>query len=95
MLRGAFWSFNIGLTLMALLTLLPMGILQLQAALDHGYWYARSAEFMGQPLIHALVWLRVPGVTIFSIGALLLAWFVARQWIAPVRRVPETEAHPA
>jgi len=94
-LRGAFWSFNIGLTLMALLTLLPMGILQLQAALDHGYWYARSAEFMGQPLIHALVWLRVPGDTIFSIGALLLAWFVARQWIAPARRVPEAEAHPA
>ena len=83
-LRAAFWCFNLGLTLMALLTLLPMGVLQLQAALDHGYWYARSAEFMGQPLIHALVWMRVPGDTIFSVGALIFAWFVARMWIRPL-----------
>ena len=26
---------------------------------------------------------RVPGDTIFSIGALSLAWFVLRLWIAP------------
>ena len=32
-------------SLMALLTLLPMGVLQLNAALEKGYWYARSAEF--------------------------------------------------
>jgi len=87
LLRGSFWSFNIGLALMALLTLLPMGVLQLDAALEKGYWYARSAEFMGQPIIHALVWMRVPGDTIFSVGALLLAWFVARHWILPVRAV--------
>ena len=85
LLRGAFWSFNVGLTLMALLTLLPIGVLQLDAALEKGYWYARSAEFMGQPIIHALVWMRVPGDTIFSVGALLLTWFVARHWIMPLR----------
>ncbi len=82
-LAGAFWALNIGLTLMALLTLLPMGVLQLQAALEHGYWYARSAEFMGKPIIHLLVWMRVPGDTIFSIGALLIAWFVFRLWFTP------------
>jgi nitric oxide reductase subunit B len=93
LLRGAFWSFNVGLTLMALLTLLPMGVLQLHAALENGYWYARSAEFMGQPIIDALVWMRVPGDTIFSVGALLLAWFVARHWILPVRSVtPQARA---
>jgi nitric oxide reductase subunit B len=70
---------------MALLTLLPIGILQLLAAIDEGYWYARSAEFMHQPLIELLVWLRVPGDTIFSIGAVLLAWFVLRLWIKPRR----------
>ena len=90
-LAGAFWSLNIGLTLMALLTLLPMGVLQLQAALEHGYWYARSAEFMGQPLIHLLVWMRVPGDTVFSVGALLVAWFVFRLWVAP-KRAPELPA---
>jgi nitric oxide reductase subunit B len=87
-LAGAFWALNIGLTLMALLTLLPMGVLQLQAALEQGYWYARSAEFMGKPIIHLLVWMRVPGDTIFSIGALLIAWFVFRLWVAPQNALP-------
>ena len=51
--------------------------------------YARSAELMQQPIIQLLVWMRVPGDTIFSVGALLMAWFVARLWIAPrVERLP-------
>jgi nitric oxide reductase subunit B len=85
LLRSAFWTFNIGLALMALLTLLPIGTLQLLAAIDHGYWYARSAEFTHRPIIELLVWLRVPGDTIFSIGALLFTWFVIRLWVAPRR----------
>jgi nitric oxide reductase subunit B len=84
-LRGAFLSLNVGLALMALLALLPMGVLQLQAALEHGYWYARSAEFMGRPLMHLLVWMRMPGDTLFAIGALLASWFVLRLWVAPRR----------
>ena len=91
LLRGGFWCLNIGLALMALLTLLPMGVLQLQAALEHGYWYARSAEFMGQPLIHMLVWMRVPGDTLFSVGALLVALFVASLWLGR-RALPAPEA---
>jgi len=82
-LAGSFWCLNIGLTLMALLTLLPMGVLQLQAALENGYWYARSAEFMGKPIFDVLVWMRVPGDTVFAVGALLLAWFVFRLWVMP------------
>ena len=46
---------------------------------------ARSAEFMQQPIVELLVWMRVPGDTIFSVGALSLAWFVLRLWIAPQR----------
>ncbi len=82
-LKTAFWCLNIGLSGMALLTLLPMGIIQLTAAIEHGYWYARSAELMQQPIIQLLVWMRVPGDTLFSVGALLLGWFVLRLWIAP------------
>ncbi len=82
-LKVSFWSFNIGLALMAVLTLLPIGTLQLLAALDHGYWYARSAEFMQQPLIETLVWMRVPGDVIFSIGALALCWFFVGLWVKP------------
>ena len=75
-------------------TLLPLGILQLNAALDHGYWYARSAEFMQQPIVDLLVWMRVPADTIFSVGALALAWFVFRLWVAP-RRVAAPAVEPA
>ncbi len=82
-LRATFLSLNIGLGLMALLALLPMGVLQLQAALENGYWYARSAEFMSRPLMHLLVWMRVPGDTIFAVGAVILSWFVLRLWVAP------------
>ena len=84
-LKLAFWALNIGLAMMALLTLLPLGVLQLIAAIDHGYAYARSAEFMQQPLIDMLVWMRVPGDTVFSVGAVSLAWFVLRLWVAPRR----------
>ncbi len=93
-LRGAFWSLNIGLGLMALLTLLPLGVLQLQAALENGYWYARSAEFMDRPMTHLLIWMRMPGDTIFAVGALLITWFVFRLWVAPRREAisPVTEA---
>ena len=83
LLKTSFWSFNIGLALMGVMTLLPIGTLQLLAAIDHGYWYARSAEFMQQPLIDFLVWIRVPGDIIFSLGALTLAWFVLGLWTRP------------
>ncbi|MEO8459280.1 MAG: nitric-oxide reductase large subunit [Dokdonella sp.] len=89
-LRGSFWALNIGLSLMAILTLLPLGVLQLSAALDNGYWYARSENFMSQPIVHLLIWMRVPGDTIFSVGALLYAWFVLRLWIAPKRASAES-----
>jgi nitric oxide reductase subunit B len=92
LLKTSFWAFNIGLAAMALLTLLPIGVIQLAAAIDKGYWYARSADLMQQPIIQLLVWMRVPGDTIFSVGALSLGWFVLRLWIAPKRAasaVPE------
>ncbi|MEI7037924.1 nitric-oxide reductase large subunit [Fulvimonas yonginensis] len=87
-LKGAFWTLNIGLSLMALLTLLPLGILQLSAALDNGYWFARSEHFMDRPLIHLLVWMRVPGDTLFAVGALLTSVFVASLWLGG-RRQPK------
>ncbi|UXI66577.1 nitric-oxide reductase large subunit [Tahibacter amnicola] len=91
-LRIAFWTLNIGLSLMALLTLLPLGVMQLLAAIDHGYVYARSAEFMQRPIVDLLVWMRVPGDTIFSVGALALSWFVFRLWVKPRRMAAGTPA---
>lgn len=72
----SFWSINIGLLLMALLSLLPLGLLQTMASVEHGLWYARSAEFMQTDLLDIIRWLRVIGDTVFALGALALGWFV-------------------
>jgi nitric oxide reductase subunit B len=75
-LKFAFWTINIGLALMVLISLLPIGLMQTWASVQHGMWYARSAEFMSQDIVHFFVWMRVVGDTIFSIGALALVWFI-------------------
>ena len=75
-LSFSFWSMNVGLALMVLLSVLPVGLLQTWASVEHGMWYARSAEFMQTPLLDKLRWLRVVGDSIFALGAVGLGWFV-------------------
>jgi nitric oxide reductase subunit B len=75
-LRFSFWAMNIGLALMVLLSLLPVGIMQAWASVEHGMWFARSAEFMQRPIIHTFVWFRILGDSIFTLGALVLGWFI-------------------
>lgn len=62
---------------MCVLSLLPMGLMQTWASVDHGYWYARSPEFLQTDLMQWLRWMRVPGDTIFFLGATALVLFVA------------------
>ncbi|MDY9918751.1 MULTISPECIES: nitric-oxide reductase large subunit [Proteiniphilum] len=71
-----FWTLNIGLLLMVVLSLLPVGLMQTVASVKEGMWYARSAEFMQQPLVSVFKWLRIVGDTVFAIGTLALFWFV-------------------
>jgi nitric oxide reductase subunit B len=75
-IRVAFWSLNIGLLLMVLISVLPLGLAQTVASVKHGLWYARSAEFLETPALQTVRWLRVIGDTIFAVGSLFLAWFV-------------------
>jgi nitric oxide reductase subunit B len=87
-----FWSINIGLALMVLLSLLPIGLLQAWASVSHGMWYARSAEFMQTPLMETLRWLRAIGDTVFAAGIVGLVWYVLRLRIA--REAPVVLPHP-
>ncbi|HLO01564.1 MAG TPA: hypothetical protein VK191_00415 [Symbiobacteriaceae bacterium] len=50
--------------------------MQTWASVEHGLWYARSAEFMKTPIMDTLRWMRVIGDTIFAAGVLALGWFV-------------------
>jgi nitric oxide reductase subunit B len=72
----AFWCINVGLAAMVLLSVLPLGLLQAWASVEVGTWWARSAEFMQRPVLNTIRWMRVPGDTVFAVGALVLGWFV-------------------
>jgi nitric oxide reductase large subunit len=92
----AFWAINLGLGAMVLLSVLPVGLLQTWAAVDRGYWYARSAEFLHTPLMDTLRWLRVIGDTVFAAGAIAFVVAVVRLTVAPARVQANPEsAHPA
>jgi len=81
LLGVAFWSMNVGLALMVALSLLPIGIAQAWASIEHGLWYARSAEFLQLPVLQTLRWLRLVGDTIFLAGVAAFAWFMAGLWL--------------
>ncbi len=98
-LSFSFWTINIGLALMVLLSLLPVGVLQTIASVEHGIWYARSAEFMQQDHLQILRWLRVIGDAIFALGMLGVGFFIVGLklgWsVAGQRKVEDTpEAEP-
>jgi nitric oxide reductase subunit B len=73
----AFWAINIGLMAMVVISLLPVGLMQTWASVEHGYWYARSAEFLQTGVMNTLRWSRVIGDTIFAAGIVALVLFVA------------------
>lgn len=77
LIRFAFWALNIGLMAMCVLSLLPVGLMQTWASVEHGYWYARSHEFLKLPLMQTLRWMRVPGDSLFFLGAVALVVFIA------------------
>ena len=76
-LAYAFWAMNIGLGLMVGISILPIGIAQAMASIEHGMWFARSDVFMQQPFMETLRWLRILGDTVFLTGVASLTWFVA------------------
>ncbi len=76
-LKFAFWCINVGLALMVLISILPVGLLQTVASVEHGLWYARSAAFLQTELMDTLRWLRVIGDTLFAVGIMALGYFIA------------------
>lgn len=87
----AFWAINAGMFLMMVASLLPIGLMQTLESVQHGYWSARSAEFMQTPIMQNLRWMRVFGDSIFGIGAFAFVWFA----LDLIIRKPRKEAIPA
>ncbi|WP_196891729.1 nitric-oxide reductase large subunit [Aureivirga marina] len=78
-LKIAFWALNIGLIAMVALSLLPQGIIQTMASIEHGYWYARSSEVLYSDSMQIIKWLRVVGDVIFSVGIVYFCTFIVKE----------------
>jgi nitric oxide reductase subunit B len=78
----SFWSLNLGLAWMVFATLFPLGILQLYHSVSHGYFYARTLQFITGGVHPVLEWLRLPGDAVFIFGGILpllyLSWLSIR-----------------
>lgn len=71
------WGLNIGLAGMIIISLLPIGFLQLEESFTNGFWSARDFSFYEQPIVHTLLWIRMVPDTIFILGIIplvLLVW---------------------
>jgi nitric oxide reductase subunit B len=75
LLRPMFWSLNIGLAMMVFISLVPAGLYQAWASISRGLWFARSPEVVHSTFMETMVWLRVPGDIVFSVGVVCLALF--------------------
>jgi nitric oxide reductase subunit B len=67
----SFWSLNIGLAWMCFATLFPLGILQLYESVSHGYYEARTLEYITNDTNALFEWARLPGDAIFIVGGVL------------------------
>jgi len=77
LLRQVFWALNLGLLLMVVIDLFPVGIAQLNEVLAHGLWQARSHAFIQGELFQTLTWARIIGGAVFLFGGVLpLVWFM-------------------
>ena len=83
-LKPTFWALNGGLAMMVFLSLVPAGIYQAYHSITTSFWYARSPEIIHGRVMETLVWMRVPGDIVFSLGAVLLALFAFRL-LVPLR----------
>lgn len=78
LLQAMFWSLNLGLAMMVFISLVPAGLYQAWASISQGMWFARSPDVIHSQFMETLVWLRVPGDVVFSVGVFFLAWFAVR-----------------
>jgi nitric oxide reductase subunit B len=63
---------------MVFLSLAPQGLYQAYQSFTYDYAYARSAEVIHGPVMQALVWARVPGDLVFTVGVMAFALFMVR-----------------
>jgi nitric oxide reductase subunit B len=86
--KVGFWGTNVGLMLMLMVSLFPSGVLQVWDVVQHGYWHARSLDYIGSERSRLIEWLRLPGDLVFILfGAMPLVIASIKGWLG-VHRQP-------
>jgi len=81
LLSVSFFGFNVGLLLLTLGTLFPVGILQAWTSYKEGLWAARDASFFEREIVHLLGTIRIiPDLMIIILGVLPLAYFLLQTY---------------
>lgn len=85
--KVGFWGTNVGLTLMLVMSLFPSGVLQVWDVAQHGYWHARSLDYIGSERSRLIEWLRLPGDLVFILfGAIPLLIASIKGWLGVHRQ---------
>ncbi|MFZ5817344.1 MAG: nitric-oxide reductase large subunit [Bacillota bacterium] len=75
----SFWGLNIGLMGMILITLAPVGFMQMAESFTNGFHAARDFSFYQRPIVNTLMWLRALPDTVFLVpGILPLVWLAGK-----------------
>jgi nitric oxide reductase subunit B len=81
MLKVSFWGLNIGLAIMALGTLLPVGVIQVWTAFRESLWAAKDASFFERGAMVFLGNIRIiPDLIIIVLGVLPLLIFLFKTY---------------
>ena len=93
--KVAFWGTNIGLAMMVTMSLFPSGVLQVWDVVQHGYWHARSLDYIGSERSHLIEWLRLPGYLVFILfGAVPLVIASVKGYLGVRAVATDTDLRP-
>lgn len=84
---------NVGLAGMIIISLLPVGFMQLKAAFVNGYASSRAASFLQQETVETLLTIRAIPDTVFLLGVAILVVFCIKA-LFNLRKVTHQENEP-
>jgi nitric oxide reductase subunit B len=76
--------------LMLVLNIFPAGIIQMIASYQHGFWFARSPEFVHSNLFQVFTWLRVAGDLIFVLAGVFPLVYLVLKGMFHLRKAADT-----
>jgi len=83
MLNWSFYLLNVGLLLMLVVSVVPVGLIQIFKAFSNTFHASRELAFYQQEIVQLLMKLRMPGDTLIILGAFLLTFQILRMTLKP------------